>query len=625
MFVNNKRLEDYGRRVSDDYVKLVNQNSSAQRYVFLFEKMMMFCKRKDGVYRKKEHILIDDFELVDNELESNHTAPKYNHTLTRKLTNSFFDNTSLTLKRRDAGVHRTAAATQPVLEAVQQPQTQQQQQATLTQLNSLQLVFKTVKQRDEWKELLRKTIDACSPRAAHAKGHTLTYKTYTSVVSCAICKLLLRGKFFQGYHCSGCNRDMHRECACMKECVLLAQQQNGNCRPSSSLNGTYQRHNKRAKTNTQNFFPGETVVARHSSSSSINGTGTSSTRLSYQNGDLIELLELNMADGTAIGRLKQQPQMVGTVALEAMTKMASTLEERAHSRHSRASNHSVSEVIPFQSAYKSSRIVVAPTVEQLPKIMPPPPAPQLSFVSSIIIKDHEQNPNVAEQPWYFGVMGRGESNRLLDGTPGGTFIVRWSVEQQQYALSISVQGTVKHLKAEYDAQTKKYYLHEDRFFDTMIDLINYHRINNLNEAFNIDVVLKGTPLKGTLYRAIAPFQGPEGKDHYITLRTGDLVTLLDTSMDNNGWWKGSINCCTSGGGAARVGYFPATYVKLVSEHATVQQQQQQPPPSTTPPLQTNNNNNNTNVYQNGFGVQKQQHYGDGNGTVREEMRHESIL
>uniref|UniRef100_A0A183BNS6 SH3 domain-containing protein n=1 Tax=Globodera pallida TaxID=36090 RepID=A0A183BNS6_GLOPA len=306
-----------------------------------------------------------------------------------------------------------------------------------------------------------------------------------------------------------------------------------------------------------------------------------------------------------------------------MTKMASTLEERTHSRHSRASNPSVSEVIPFQSPYKSSRIVVAPTVEQLPKTVPPPPAPQPSFVSSIIIKDHEKNPNVAEQPWYFGVMGRGESNRLLDGTPGGTFIVRWSVEQQQYALSISVQGTVKHLKVEYDAQTKKYYLHEDRFFDTMILLINYHRINNLNEAFNIDVVLKGTPLKGTLYRAIAPFQGPEGKDHYITLRTGDMVTLLDTSMDNNGWWKGSINCSTNGGGAARVGYFPATYVKLVSEHATVQQPQQ--PPPTTPPLQTNNNNN-TNVYQNGFGVQQQQqqHYGSG-GTVREEMRNESIL
>ncbi|KAL3090558.1 hypothetical protein niasHS_005470 [Heterodera schachtii] len=653
------RLLDYGRLMAHDYVKLVNQNGSAQRYLFLFEKMMMFCKRgKDGVYKKKEHLLLDDIELVENELEQNHVAPKYNQTLTRKLTNSLFDNTSLTLARRGGGAGggtlHTAPGQNHNAEVVQQQQQQSQMAHLLAttpqqlQLNTFQLVFKSLKQRDEWRDVLWKAIETYNPRAAHTKGHSLFFKTYNGVTICAICKMLLRGQFFQGYHCSGCNRDMHRECACLKECTLLAQQQNndthngtgtGSTSSSSCCSnggGTYQRYRtKRASMSsiTRNFFAGETVVVRHPSAAittNCSAAGTSSSasspaRLSWQNGDLVELLELNMTDGTAIGRLKQQPQFIGIISLDSVAKFATTLDQRTLPRHSRASSCSLNDVIPFQNP--SPQIIISNTEHQSPNV------PNL-FVTNAIVDFHKNNPNVVEQPWYFGVMDRAESRRLLYGTADGTFLVRWSAEVQKYALSISVDGSVKHMRLEYNAEMKKYHLNDMRFFDTMLDLINYFRVNNLSEAIHgLDVVLRGTPLKGTLYRAVAPFERTNGRAGYITLRPGDLVTLLDTADDDKGWWRGSVS---NANGGTRVGYFPATYVQLVQNQQHQQQQQQlntvqqqQPQPiqyhqqkqQQLSTAQNDNSNADTvsMVYQNGFSSLQQQQC-NGNGTAHEEAK-----
>jgi hypothetical protein len=67
----------------------------------------------------------------------------------------------------------------------------------------------------------------------------------------------------------------------------------------------------------------------------------------------------------------------------------------------------------------------------------------------------ERLPDVHEQPWYFGELGRDQAKNLLDGTEDGTFIVRWSVERQQFAISFRFGGSAKHIKIEYDTENKK--------------------------------------------------------------------------------------------------------------------------------------------------------------------------
>jgi hypothetical protein len=73
------------------------------------------------------------------------------------------------------------------------------------------------------------------------------------------------------------------------------------------------------------------------------------------------------------------------------------------------------------------------------------------------------------------------------------------------------------------------------------ELINFYRNNNLSEGFALDAILRGTPLKGQFYRAVCPYNRPDASSKYLTLNPGDIVRILDTAGDGNGWWKGSIN------------------------------------------------------------------------------------
>lgn len=51
--------------------------------------------------------------------------------------------------------------------------------------------------------------------------------------------------------------------------------------------------------------------------------------------------------------------------------------------------------------------------------------------------------------------------------------------------------------------------------------------------------MNGTPLKGHIYRVLQSYERDDEK--YLTLRMGDIVTVLETSGEQKGWWKGSIN------------------------------------------------------------------------------------
>jgi hypothetical protein len=74
---------------------------------------------------------------------------------------------------------------------------------------------------------------------------------------------------------------------------------------------------------------------------------------------------------------------------------------------------------------------------------------------SHIIHLSEHLYDVTQQPWYFEEIGRDRVKTLLDGTETGTFVVRWSVEKQQFVLSLRYDNAAKHIKIEFDTERKK--------------------------------------------------------------------------------------------------------------------------------------------------------------------------
>jgi hypothetical protein len=104
------------------------------------------CKIKAGMYKSKQIFMLSDFELVENEIEL--TPNKYN-TISRKLTNSLFDNNTFTILKRNTNGNSNANKTltlpsNPTAGAFGQ--------------TSVQFVFKTMADKNTWKQLVKKAM-----------------------------------------------------------------------------------------------------------------------------------------------------------------------------------------------------------------------------------------------------------------------------------------------------------------------------------------------------------------------------------------------------------------------------------------------------------------------------------
>ena len=100
------------------------------------------------MYKAKHIFLLSDFELVENELElAHHQHPHKYNTISRKLTNSFFDTNIFTIVKRENGNGGATTGNNG-------GQTAQQPQAT----TSIQLAFKTATDKNNWKQLVRKAM-----------------------------------------------------------------------------------------------------------------------------------------------------------------------------------------------------------------------------------------------------------------------------------------------------------------------------------------------------------------------------------------------------------------------------------------------------------------------------------
>ncbi|XP_041859201.1 protein-tyrosine kinase 6b [Melanotaenia boesemani] len=86
------------------------------------------------------------------------------------------------------------------------------------------------------------------------------------------------------------------------------------------------------------------------------------------------------------------------------------------------------------------------------------------------------------QPWFYGKMSRSEAQSHMIGPQNevGAFLIRNSEKDRVgYVLSVKSSDRVKHFKIHQKAE-KTFYVEHDQLFSSLVELVEYYRINSLS-------------------------------------------------------------------------------------------------------------------------------------------------
>ncbi|CAI4233099.1 unnamed protein product [Auanema sp. JU1783] len=154
---------------------------------------------------------------------------------------------------------------------------------------------------------------------------------------------------------------------------------------------------------------------------------------------------------------------------------------------------------------------------------------------------------------YYGILTGPEATKLLLGTPNGTFLIRFGTNQMRFAIAVSFESKVYHLRIEESPQGNVY-LDEEFQFRSIKDLVRTYRRRSLQECFaHLPLCLKSPYKECQFYRVIHPYSPSE--ECCLNIRNGDIIQLLDSSMEQSGWLFGRMVV----NGINKDGLFPITY------------------------------------------------------------------
>uniref|UniRef100_UPI0037E80E7A guanine nucleotide exchange factor VAV3 isoform X2 n=1 Tax=Semicossyphus pulcher TaxID=241346 RepID=UPI0037E80E7A len=164
----NQPLSNYGRPKGDGEVRVasVDKRAKQDRHIFLFDAVVIVCKRRGDNYEMKEVIDLHLFKITNNP-----TSDKEN----RKWSYGFY----LTHNQGQSG---------------------------------FEFFFKTKELKKKWLEQFGMAISNIRPENANNNHHEFRMHTFERITSCNFCHMLLRGIFYQGYLCSKCGLGAHKEC-----------------------------------------------------------------------------------------------------------------------------------------------------------------------------------------------------------------------------------------------------------------------------------------------------------------------------------------------------------------------------------------------------------------------------
>ncbi|MFT7817638.1 guanine nucleotide exchange factor VAV2-like isoform X6 [Arapaima gigas] len=162
------KLEDYGRPKIDGELKVssIVNRTKQDRYIFLFDKVVIVCKRKGYSYELKEIIELQSYKMSDD--------PTNNRDM-KKWSYGFYL------------IH-------------------------LQGKQGFQFFCKTEETKRKWMEQFEMAMSNIKPERATANQHNFQMHTFEKNTNCRACKMLLRGIFYQGYYCSRCGTGAHKEC-----------------------------------------------------------------------------------------------------------------------------------------------------------------------------------------------------------------------------------------------------------------------------------------------------------------------------------------------------------------------------------------------------------------------------
>uniref|UniRef100_A0A8C9XR73 Vav guanine nucleotide exchange factor 2 n=1 Tax=Sander lucioperca TaxID=283035 RepID=A0A8C9XR73_SANLU len=225
------KLEEYGRPKIDGELKVCSivNRTKQDRYIFLFDKVVIVCKRKGYSYELKEIIELQSYKMSDDPM-NNRDMKKWSY--------GFYL------------IH-------------------------LQGKQGFQFFCKTEETKRKWMEQFEMAMSNIKPERATANQHNFQMHTFDKNTNCRACKMLLRGIFYQGYYCSRCGTGAHKECL---EVITI-------CKISSP---TYL-YSFNMSCKHLIVFPGPKMVAVRNYHGTPAPVGK--TPLCFQTGDFIELLK----------------------------------------------------------------------------------------------------------------------------------------------------------------------------------------------------------------------------------------------------------------------------------------------------------------------------------------------
>uniref|UniRef100_A0A8C8CFH7 Vav 2 guanine nucleotide exchange factor n=1 Tax=Oncorhynchus tshawytscha TaxID=74940 RepID=A0A8C8CFH7_ONCTS len=170
------KLEEYGRPKIDGELKVssIVNRTKQDRYIFLFDKVVIVCKRKGYCYELKEIIELQSYKMSDDPM-NNRDMKKWSY--------GFYL------------IH-------------------------LQGKQGFQFFCKTEDTKRKWMEQFEMAMSNIKPEKATANQHNFQMHTFEKDTNCRACKMLLRGIFYQGYYCSHCGTGAHKECL---ECITICK------------------------------------------------------------------------------------------------------------------------------------------------------------------------------------------------------------------------------------------------------------------------------------------------------------------------------------------------------------------------------------------------------------------
>ncbi|XP_045145293.1 guanine nucleotide exchange factor VAV2 [Echinops telfairi] len=167
------KLEEFGRPKIDGELKVrsIVNHAKQDRYLFLFDKVVIVCKRRGYSYELKEIIELLFHKMTDDPM--NNKDIKKSH---GKMWSYGFYLTHLQGKQ------------------------------------GFQFFCKTEDMKRKWMEQFQMAMSNIKPDKATANHHSFQMYTFDKTTNCRACKMFLRGTFYQGYLCTKCGVGAHKEC-----------------------------------------------------------------------------------------------------------------------------------------------------------------------------------------------------------------------------------------------------------------------------------------------------------------------------------------------------------------------------------------------------------------------------